>query len=105
MIVGERLQELRKGKGLSQKELAAILGIKPKTLSAYEREVANPSDEIKVKIAKYFNISLDYLMGLTRIEMPLDRKGYIQLPVNAPVEYVNEIRHFMELAKHKYGLK
>lgn len=58
MIVGERLQELRKDKGLSQKELAAILGIKPKTLSAYEREVANPSDEIKVKIAKYFNISL-----------------------------------------------
>lgn len=105
MIVGERLQELRKDKGLSQKELAAILGIKPKTLSAYEREVANPSDEIKVKIARYFNISLDYLMGLTRMEMPLDRRGYLVLPANSPVEYVNEIKHFMELAKHKYNLK
>lgn len=105
MISGERLQELRKDKGLSQKELAAELGIKQKTLSAYERETAAPSDEVKLAMAKYFNISLDYLMGLTREELPLDRSGYIALPRNCPKAFIQEANYLVDLAKYKYKLK
>ena len=63
-MIGERLADLRKDKGLNQKDLAEVLGISLHTLSNYEREISTPDDEMKIRIARYFNVSLDYLPGL-----------------------------------------
>jgi len=63
-MIGERLADLRKDKGLNQKDLAEVLGISLHTLSNYEREISTPDDEMKIRIARYFNVSLDYLLGL-----------------------------------------
>ena len=60
---GERLSDLRKDRGLTQKDLAKIIGVSENSISMYERNLNSPDDKIKVKIAKYFNISLDYLLG------------------------------------------
>lgn len=64
-MIGERLQELRKDRRLSQKELAKKLNLSPYTISSYERNCSDPNDEDKIKIAKLLNVSLDYLLGLT----------------------------------------
>lgn len=64
-MIGERLQELRKDHGLSQREFGEKLNLSPHTISSYERNCSEPKDEIKIKIAKIFDISLDYLLGLT----------------------------------------
>ncbi len=64
-MVGERLQELRKDNKMSQKMLAKMLDISEYTISSYERNKSEPDDEIKIKIARIFDISLDYLLGLS----------------------------------------
>lgn len=58
-----RIKELRIASGLSQKELAGKLGIKPNTLSQYETEKRSPDPEMLKKIADFFEVSIDYLIG------------------------------------------
>jgi transcriptional regulator with XRE-family HTH domain len=94
MIIGERLSQLRKDKGLFQKDLARILGISRKSVSQYERELRSPPDDLKIKIANYFNVSLDYLMGLTKIEH-YDENRYLILPANAPNEVKEKTEEYM----------
>ena len=55
---GELLQELRRDKGLSQKELGALLSVSPFTISSYECGHSDPDDEAKVKLAKIFDREL-----------------------------------------------
>ena len=63
-MLGERLAYLRRREGISQKELGKKLNISHYTISSYEKGRSEPNDEIKVRIAQYFNVSLDYLVGL-----------------------------------------
>lgn len=61
----ERLIELRKEDRKTQEEMANILNVKRSTYGAYERgTILPPYDKIE-SIAKYFNVSVDYLMGNT----------------------------------------
>ena len=62
---GIRLKELRNEKKLNQDELANILGISPSAVGMYERNQREPDDEMKFKIANFFNVSVAYLMGET----------------------------------------
>jgi transcriptional regulator with XRE-family HTH domain len=102
MIIGERLADLRKDKGLQQKELAGIIGVTERSVSLYERELSSPNDKVKLKIAKYFNVSLDYLMGLTNREISYDHNDYIALPRGYVPEMKEELLNHLELLKIKY---
>ena len=66
----KRLKELRIEKGLIQKELADILHLQNTAISKYELGERKPDQEILIKIAKYFNVSLDYLMGNSDVRNP-----------------------------------
>lgn len=68
-MIGNRIKGLREEKRMSQLELAKALNISNTTLSQYENGLRTPSDEIKIKIANYFNVSIDYLLGLTNIKI------------------------------------
>lgn len=59
---GDRLRELRNEKKIGQAELADILGISPSAIGMYERDNRDPDDELKIKIAEYFGVSVDYLL-------------------------------------------
>ena len=72
MDFGERLLKLRKQNNLSQNELAKKLSIHKNVLGKYERNEVRPSIEIASKIADTLQISLDYLVGKT--DMELDKK-------------------------------
>jgi len=104
MLVGERLADLRKDKGLQQKELAAIIGVSERSVSLYERELSSPNDDVKIKIARYFNVSLDYLMGLTSYEISFDHRDYIALPDGYVPEMKRELLNHLELLKIKYRI-
>lgn len=102
-MIGERLQELRKDAGLSQKELAVRLSLSHHTISSYEREKSVPNDEIKIKIAQLFNVSLDYLLGLIKEPYPFVRnENVIILPSNFPKEAKDDILQYVEFIKMKY---
>ncbi|HIU61905.1 MAG TPA: helix-turn-helix transcriptional regulator [Candidatus Coproplasma excrementigallinarum] len=63
-MYGERLRELRKAEGLTQKQLAEKLNISQKSLSKYECERLDLNTELIIKICKLFQVSADYLLGL-----------------------------------------
>ena len=56
------LQEIRKNKGLSQLKVAMDLNISREALSYYETGKRNPDLEMLIKMSKYFNVSIDYLI-------------------------------------------
>ena len=60
-----RLKELRKKKGISQLRLATELNTTQNTISRYETGEREPGIDELIKIADYFNVSVDYLIGRT----------------------------------------
>jgi len=66
----KRLKKLRKEKGLTQEELAQALNITRSALSLYEIGKRDPDTETLRKIAGFFNVSVDYLLGRTDIRNP-----------------------------------
>ena len=62
-IFSERLRELRKESGLSQRAMAKILSIAQPSYSRYELGTGEPSLETLAAVAKYFEVSSDYLLG------------------------------------------
>lgn len=63
MMFAERLKELRKEAHLTQIELAKRLGIGQSSYADWERGKKNPTQENLIKIAQFFNVPLDYLVG------------------------------------------
>jgi transcriptional regulator with XRE-family HTH domain len=60
-----RLRDCRKIKGLTQKQIAAELGIAERTWQDYEGGKRTPTFNGFLELAQFFNVSLDYLAGLS----------------------------------------
>ena len=60
-----RLKEIRKKKGISQLKLAMDLNMNQNTVSRYETGEREPGINELIKIADYFNVSVDYLLERT----------------------------------------
>lgn len=69
-MLGKRIKELRVEKGITQSELSSYLGLTPKMVSFYELEQRFPPQDIIIKLADYFNVSADYLLGRSEIKNP-----------------------------------
>lgn len=65
MNIGSQIRYLRKSNNLTQKELSNQLGLTPKMISFYENSERIPPIDIVVKLAEIFNVSSDYLLGLS----------------------------------------
>ena len=65
-IIGSRIKQLREKTGLSQAKLAKVLGgVSQPVIARYETGNCFPSYPVLIKIADYFNVSTDYLLGRT----------------------------------------
>ncbi len=62
-IIGERMKELRGA--MSQRQAAACVGIKPQNWNVYENGQSIPGANIVIKMCDYFNVSADWLLGLS----------------------------------------
>ena len=62
-ILSNRLKQLREEKEVMQKEIAAYLNISASAYGFYEQGKRTPTPEILSKLANYFNVSVDYLLG------------------------------------------
>jgi HTH-type transcriptional regulator, competence development regulator len=65
MILGQRLKACRKAKKLTQQELSVTLGINRSTYAKYETGDNEPDNETLQKLADFFGVSVDYLLGRT----------------------------------------
>ena len=64
-MLGEQIKKLRMNKGISQVQLADKLNITKQSVSNWENEYIMPSVDMLIKIANFFNVSTDYLLGLS----------------------------------------
>lgn len=64
-MIGERLSEIRKDHGDTQASLAKKLGVSLATIRSWEQENSSPSHEMLVAICRLYQVSSDYLLGLT----------------------------------------
>ena len=69
--IGERIKTLRKRKHWTQDELAHHLEVAPSSVGSYERGSRQPTIENLIRMSKYFNVSLDYLLCQTDDERTL----------------------------------
>ena len=63
-IFGERLRQLREEKKLSAKALGKNIGVSDAAILNWENNVNDVKGEFLVKIAQFFNVTTDYLLGL-----------------------------------------
>ena len=64
MIIGEKIKELRKERGISQLTLAKAVGVDKRAIIFWEQQVNEPKASYIVRLAQYFKVSTDYLLGL-----------------------------------------
>ena len=64
-MFSKRLKTLRQEKHLNQIELSKLILVGNKTISDYERGISNPDFDTLQRIANFFNVSTDYLLGKT----------------------------------------
>lgn len=104
-MIGERLYDLRVEAGLSQEQLGKILSIGKHSISSYENDKNEPSDAIKIKIARYFHVSVDYLVGLTDNPSSSYEKECVRIPPELSDEDIREIKNFIGYLKFKNSKK
>ena len=84
--------------GLTQQELAEKLMLKKYSISSYEKEKSEPNDEIKIRIAQFFHVSVDYLLGITDNPLPRDRETdetWVQFPAGLSQEKKELLQEFI----------
>jgi transcriptional regulator with XRE-family HTH domain len=70
MFRGDRLKQLREARQYTHAELAALLDVGYAQINRYEAGRTTPAGDVIVRIAEVFNVSTDYLLGLTDDQTP-----------------------------------
>ncbi|MFL0365336.1 helix-turn-helix domain-containing protein [Pseudobacillus sp. 179-B 2D1 NHS] len=65
MTINNRIRELRKKSGLTQRELANKVNVSPQVISNWERNYTNPDHDDVKKLSEIFDCSSDYLLGIS----------------------------------------
>lgn len=106
-LFGKRLKELRTKKRMTLKEVGALLGVSLHAISKYESPTANstPSPENISKLAGYFEVSTDYLLGRTDNPIPTDRKEItLEKPDDISQEAIEMARSISEISQEQQDL-
>lgn len=90
-----RIREIRNKRGLSGVEVAAYLNITPQYLYGFEKETRTLSADMASKLAEYFNVSVDYLLGRTDKENQGANK-YEEIPAWATSKDVADFKKMLE---------
>ena len=103
-----RMKLLREQHNLSQTDLAKILNISRQSYNFYENEKRDPDTTMLIRIADFFNVSLDYLLGRTNDPSPItqEKTSSHQEEVLRDIEDItpemaSEVRQFINYLKHK----
>ncbi len=92
-MLSNRIYELRLSFGWTQVQLAEKLNITKQTVSNWENDNIQPSIDMLIKLSKTFNVSTDYLLGLTPT-------NYINVD-GLPTEFVSHVIQIIQDYKNK----
>lgn len=123
-MFAKRLIDLRENKNIFQKDLANILNVEQATVSQWENGKRIPDSETLIKIANYFNVTVDFLIGNDKkgittfkeqemkekeiLKKLLVKNGYMKEDEDLSNEELNKIMKFIiqnkEFIKNKKGV-
>lgn len=89
---GTKLKKLRHEKHLTQTELGNLVGASKALISKYENDLSYPSYDILIKIAKYFGVTTDYLLGIEKHGRTLDVDDLNEAQINSLMAIIEEYR-------------
>ena len=104
-MIGNRIKLLREEKKLKQEDLAKIIDVSPSAIGMYERDAREPNDNITLKLAEYFGVTTDYLLGKSDVRnfdkniqgveknsgVPAVVFIYGTIPAGVPIEMIEDI--------------
>lgn len=103
-----RLRQLRQKNRLTQGQLAEILGLKPTAISNYESQRNEPSFEKLIALSQYFDVTCDYLLGVTDAYLPIggevldkDIVDFFDLYQQLTPENLAEINNYVKYLLYK----
>ena len=73
-MIFKNVRSLREDKDIRQREIAEYLGVSQNTYSQYENGIIAFTDQILIKLADYYGVSIDYLMDRTNTKEPYPKK-------------------------------
>lgn len=91
-----RLKELREARNLSQYSFAKHFGISQSTVGNWESGIRQPKTDVLERIAEFFNVSVDYLLGREEKRTSPSRRKGVKIPVygsvaaGVPIEAIND---------------
>ena len=88
---GNVLKTLRLRENMTQAQLAQKLGLTKSVISAYETGLRLPSYDILIHIARIYNVSTDYLLGIEQ-KQEIDLSGLSQEETNALLNLINAMK-------------
>lgn len=92
--MASRIKEVRESRHLIQEIVASEIGVTQQAFSKYERDITNIKVDVLIKLAEYFNVTTDYLLGLSDVKRDLQR----QVEMNKDLdEYYELIEAFKSL--------
>ncbi len=91
----KNLKQLRKEKGISQKSLGEEIGVSQQSINKYENYNIEPDISTLIHLAKFFNTSVDYLIGNTEIR-PVAELAMSFKPTQDEIDLINEYRKMNE---------
>lgn len=102
MGFSERLKSLREDNDEKQKDIANLLNVSSSMISFYESGIHFPRDErLLLKLAEHFNVSMDYLMGLTDLpNYSRTEKMFSDISSLSP-QSLTELSDFIDYLKFK----
>ena len=91
-MLNEQIRELRNIRGISKIQLANKLGVTKQSVSNWENDNILPSIEMLVKIANFFEVSTDYLLGLDK-KRTLDVENLTEIQISHIQLIVDDLRN------------
>lgn len=90
-MLGQNIRKLRQERGLCQEELGRRVGASKQSVSNWENENIMPSIDLLVRLADYFSVSTDYLLGREQRRV-LDSSGLSDVQISHVQQLIDDLR-------------
>lgn len=98
---GNILEELRKDRKMTQKELSEIIYVTTETISNYENDRYLPDIEKLIMLADYFNVTIDYLLGRASYNLNPDT---FEKPIDTTTTIGSFLKDFIALSANRQSI-
>jgi len=104
-LFAQRLKSLRAEKGINQNELAQAMNVKQGTIGNWETQKRAPDSEMLIRLADYFDVSTDYLLGKESSELIFLTRHLSSIPEEDRSFLINNFNNTIDVYLKSKGIK